>query len=124
MGNHMWVTGLVAICALGCSDDGTEADRRGIGAQCAKVEDCASGQQCLAFKGGYCGLQGCAADKDCPSGSSCVRHDDGVNYCFRICLDKAECNRNRSVENEANCSSNVTFVEAMNNPKACVPPSG
>lgn len=113
----------VALLGWGCGDSGTEADRLGVGAQCTKVEDCGTGQRCLAFKGGYCGLSGCAADVDCPGGSACVRHDDGMNYCFRVCVDKAECNRNRSLENEANCSSNITFIEIANR-KACVPPSG
>jgi hypothetical protein len=53
-------------------------------------------------------------------------HTDGMNYCFRNCIDKAECNANRDPANEANCSSNVTFVEPAKNQglKACVPPSG
>src|SRR6266478_7407693 len=76
----------VALLGWGCGDSGTEADRLGVGAQCTKAQDCASGQQCLAFKGGYCGLSGCTANKDCPAGSACVRHDDGMNYCFRICV--------------------------------------
>ena len=122
------LSGLGVVCWLAlfvssCGDSGTEADRRGVGAQCTKVEDCASGQQCLAFKGGYCGLQGCAANRDCPVGSACVHHDDGMNYCFRICVDKVECNRNRLLENEANCSASITFIETTNS-KACVPPSG
>lgn len=114
---------MTAVLLLSCGG-GTEADRKGVGAQCVMPDDCLTGQQCLAFKGGYCGIQGCTADKDCPSGSSCVRHSDGVNYCFRTCLEKTECNRNRSVENEANCSASVTFVEGSKDRKACLPPSG
>ena len=106
-----------------CGDDDTEADRKGIGAQCAKVEDCATGQQCLAFKGGYCGLADCVADVDCPAGSACVAHTDAKNYCFRICTDKIDCNRNRSVDNESNCSASITFVQGNMGRKACVPPS-
>lgn len=113
-----------AVLLVTCGDSGTEADRLGVGAQCAKAEECGSGQLCLAFKGGYCGLSGCAVAADCPAGSACVRHDDGMNYCFRVCLEKVECNRNRSLENESNCSSSVTFLDGANNLKACVPPSG
>jgi hypothetical protein len=111
------------LLALSCGG-GTEADRRGVGAECTKAEDCQTGQQCLAFKGGYCGIQNCMADKDCPSGSACVRHTDNVNYCFRTCVEKIDCNRNRAVENESNCSSSITFVEGGKTTKACVPPSG
>ncbi|MBK7579763.1 MAG: hypothetical protein IPI67_06085 [Myxococcales bacterium] len=112
-----------------CGDDdngggGTEADKIGVGASCNVNEDCAvKGQTCLPFKGGYCGLADCTADADCPQGSACVSHDDGKNYCFRICLDKSECNYNRPVDLASNCSSNVTFVEGKKGNKACVPPS-
>lgn len=120
----------VALSALtaGCGDDdggdpGTEADRVGVGAECVDDVDCPEPLLCLKqFKGGYCGLADCAGDADCPSGSACVTHEDNSNYCFRICADKAECNLNRSLENESNCSSNITFVDAGNH-KACVPPS-
>lgn len=115
---------LAAALVLGCGGDGTDADRKGIGAQCTKADDCRSGQQCLAFKGGYCGLADCMNDAACPEGSACVRHTDGRNYCFRVCADKPDCNRHRAVEVEANCSSNVTFVEGNKSRKACVPPSG
>jgi hypothetical protein len=114
---------IVGVLWLSCGD-GTEADKAGIGAECTKTEDCQSGQQCLPFKGGYCGLQACTADEGCPRGSACVTHTDGVNYCFRICVDKADCNRNRSVENESNCSSNINFVTGTKDRKACVPPTG
>jgi hypothetical protein len=117
------VLGLVAGLGLSCGG-GSEADRKGVGAECMRPEDCLPGQRCLAFKGGYCGIQGCQGDKDCPGGSACVTHADSTNYCFRICLEKTECNRNRSVENEANCSSNVTFVDSGNGYKACIPPTG
>lgn len=115
---------LIAPLALGaCGDDGTEADRLGIAAQCTKKEDCKDNLECLtSFKGGYCGLANCTKDADCPQGSACV-DQNGSTFCFRICLDKAECNANRAVDFEANCSSNVTFVEATK-VKACVPPSG
>jgi hypothetical protein len=46
-----------------------------------------------------------------------------VNYCFRACVDKAECNANRGPEVESNCSSNITRVDGGET-KACVPPSG
>ena len=112
-------------------DDGTEADRFGVGAQCAGGDEdlCDDDVEddfdlvCLPqFKGGYCGLEACEGDLDCPEGSACVLHEDEQTYCFRICLDKSECNFNRDVDNESNCSSNVDFVEATG-VKACVPPS-
>ena len=52
-----------------------------------------------------------------------IQHDDGMNYCFRTCVDKPDCNENRDAENESNCSSSVTFVDGANGRKACVPPS-
>ena len=110
-----------------CGDDESEADLLGIGAQCAATDECdvELGQSCLTnFKGGYCGEVGCLGDIDCPEDSACIAHDDGVNYCFRTCADKLECNANRDVENEANCSSSVTFTDGTMGRKACVPPSG
>ncbi len=113
---------LLIALLVGCGGD--DADDLGIGAECAVNDDCdvEGGQSCLGFKGGYCGLEGCLAHEDCPESSACVAHDDGINYCFRICVDKVDCNENRSVENEANCSSSVDFVEPLA-AKACVPPS-
>ncbi len=113
--------------AASCGDDGTEADLLGVGAECTSTDECDAEtmQECLPqFAGGYCGIEGCTADADCPEASACVAHDDGVNYCFRICEDKPDCNANRSVDNEANCSSSVVFVEDAQGRKACVPPSG
>lgn len=102
---------------------GVEADELGVGAQCAGADDCLEDQSCLdQFKGGYCGIENCADDLDCPEGSACVAHEDGVNYCFRICVDKGECNVNRDPDNESNCSANVDFVDGGGG-KACVPPS-
>ncbi len=128
MGLCVLLAGL-AIGGCGDDDDGgaTAADKIGVGASCSANGDCLEGQVCLLnFKGGYCGLTGCTGDVDCPGGSACVTHDDGVNYCFRICTDKAyDCNRNRPPEIESNCSSNITFVESGHTgAKACVPPSG
>ncbi len=120
-----FLLGLLAI-ASAC-DGGTEADNLGVGAQCTSTDQCNEDimATCLTnFKGGYCGKTNCTADVDCPEASACIRHTDNVNYCFRICVDKAECNVNRDVENESNCSANVTFVEMANGRKACVPPSG
>jgi hypothetical protein len=117
---------LLAWSFVGCGDDSdsSEADRRGVGAECRGDEECTEeGQVCLPFKGGYCGISGCEADEECPEGSACVRHEDGTNYCFLICRDKAECNSRRSSEVESNCSSNVTFVDERRTDKACVPPS-
>jgi len=118
--------------AMACGDDegGTEADRLGVGAECASNDDCLRegdggiNLACLRqFKGGYCGLEDCTSNDDCPERSSCVAHDDGDNYCFRSCADKPECNLNRSADNESNCSSNVEYVEDDTPGKSCVPPS-
>jgi hypothetical protein len=108
---------------VGCDDEGTEAQRRGVGGACAVDTECKEGLTCLAFKGGYCGLGACVDDAGCPAGSACVAHTDGKNYCFLICTDKPQCNLYRSVDVEANCSSSVTFVEGRLDVKACVPPS-
>jgi len=117
------------LLAFACGgDDDTEADRLGVGAQCVGTDipcDEETDQVCLTqFKGGYCGLEGCADDDDCPEASACILHTDSKTYCFRICVDKAECNANRDADNESNCSSNVNFVEGAQGRKACVPPSG
>ncbi len=107
---------------------GENADSLGVGAECTVADDCRQdevAQDCLTqFKGGYCGIVDCASDEDCPRDAGCIAHEDGSNYCFRVCIDKAECNENRGVDNEANCSSNVTFVDGAMGRKACVPPSG
>ena len=108
-----------------CGDGGSDANRHGVGADCATADDCNEGQQCLAqFKGGYCGVTPCAGDPDCPAGSACIAHTDGANYCFLVCMEKFECNDHRLLENEANCSASVTFVSGTMGRKACVPPSG
>jgi hypothetical protein len=120
-GRFAAIVGLVIAAA--CGDDDTAADRLGVGSECATSAERGEGQSCLAFKGGYCGLKGCIEDADCPQGSACVTHDDGNNYCFRTCLEKAECNRNRSADVESNCSSKITFVETSRSGKVCVPPS-
>jgi hypothetical protein len=119
---------LIAVVALlfagAC---GSNADDLGVGAQCTSNDQCDSDthQVCLMqFKGGYCGIMNCTHDTDCPELSKCVMHTDGTNYCFRTCVDKTECNANRDAVNEANCSSNITFVDMNPNVKACVPPSG
>lgn len=116
------VAAVMMVFAFACSDD---ADDLGVGAQCASNDECDAdtNQTCLAFKGGYCGLQGCTHDADCPDRSACIMHTDGVNYCFRTCADKVDCNANRDADNEANCSSSVTFVDGDMGRKACVPPS-
>lgn len=112
---------LASVGIVGCGD--SEADELGVGAQCGGDGDCLEGQSCLSFKGGYCGLRDCAGDVDCPASSACVAHDDGNNYCFRTCSDKSECNVNRDVDLEANCSSNIELVDGKGSKKACVPPS-
>ena len=115
---------LIALVCLGCSDN--KADSLGVGAQCTMTSDCNTDlhEICLPFKGGYCGLEGCAHDADCPTDSACIAHTDGQNYCFRTCTDKSQCNANRDPINEANCSSTATFVDGTNGRKACVPPNG
>jgi len=113
------------VTLMACGGDG--ADALGVGAQCTMTSECNTdlNESCLLqFKGGYCGLQGCVHDADCPVDSACIMHTDGQNYCFRTCVDKAECNANRDPINESNCSSSVTFVDGAMNRKACVPPTG
>ena len=116
---------LVAVLTLSCGDSGTEAQKRGVGAACTMAPDCTeTGQSCLTqFKGGYCGVAGCTSDEGCPPGSACVTHDDGMNYCFLICNVKADCNRSRAVDVEANCSSTAVLLEAPKDRKVCSPPS-
>jgi hypothetical protein len=117
-----------------CADDdgGNAADRAGVGAACSSTAPCPKASRngaevelaCLtAFRGGYCGIRNCQADGDCPDGAACVNHEDGSRYCFRLCVEKDECNLRRSEDEEANCSSNVDFAQASMNSKACVPPS-
>lgn len=120
--------GVLSQPACSGDDDGglTEAQRHGVGAACTADTDCFVGETqlvCLPFKGGYCGLEGCQVSADCPSGSACVTHDDGNNYCFLLCTDKPQCNYTRSTDQEANCSSKITFADASKDSKACVPPS-
>ncbi len=125
---HTILVGLFAF-AGGCGDGGaTEADRLGIGAECTASAECDTVDdvelECLTqFTGGHCGLAGCDGDVNCPQGSACVTHDDGNNYCFRVCVDRPDCNRNRSPKNEANCVGSITFVDPRNERKACEPPS-
>lgn len=114
----------LALALVACGSD--NADTLGIGAQCTMTKDCNTklAEVCLTqFKGGYCGLQGCVHDADCPEASACIMHTDGNNYCFRICVDKTDCNANRDPINEANCSSSATFVDGTMGRKACIPPS-
>ncbi|MBE7484769.1 MAG: hypothetical protein HS104_32990 [Polyangiaceae bacterium] len=125
-GSFLALSLVFSLGACGDDDDGggTEADKLGVGAACAGNQDCkVEGQTCLPFKGGYCGIADCTADTDCPQGSLCVAHTDGKNYCFRVCADKVECNYNRPVDFESNCSANITFVSGGKGSKACVPPS-
>lgn len=120
---------------VACSDDNhsAEADRLGVAAECTQDSDCADNQECiLDFKGGYCGITECTTNSECPESSICVTHDNQINYCFRTCLEKTDCNVNRSTENEANCSGSFNYAEEGNEGfdskelgyKACVPPSG
>lgn len=109
-----------------CGDD-DGANERLIGAECAVAADCDDNNDdtapldCLTeFSGGYCGDASCIATNDCPDGSACVDYE-GTNYCFLTCRDKADCNKNRSADNEANCSSNYPPVDVTS--KVCIPPS-
>jgi hypothetical protein len=119
-----------ALTACGPAD----ADAVGVGAECSQSAPCPTyavdgGTAPLAclpqFRGGYCGLQGCASSVECPVGSICVRHTDGMNYCFRTCASKPDCNRHRTPDNESNCSSSFTWAVSSedNGAKACIPPS-
>jgi len=142
MCRQVWVLIAMTLASgllLGCGGDSgeTEADRIGVGAECTESAECESPDedvmlQCLTqFTGGYCGLQGCEGAADCsegtccPEGSACVTADDDNNYCYRLCQDKVDCNRNRSPENEANCvgSGTINFVDGQTDQKACEPPS-
>ena len=66
----------------------TNADTKGIAAECTADKDCKEDEQkCLTqFRGGYCGEEGCTKDDDCVTGAVCVKHTDGKNYCFRECV--------------------------------------
>ncbi|QQR88559.1 MAG: hypothetical protein IPJ88_09830 [Myxococcales bacterium] len=116
--SRLCLVGMLFVCtlSLSCDDDDTEADLLGVGAECTTSDQCTLDEQiCLTeFKGGYCGLRDCLSHDDCPDASACVKHSDGIsgssNYCFRICVDKAECNENRSLDNESNCSANIEWV--------------
>jgi len=126
-----------SLLVAGCGSNGTPADQLGVGAQCTVTADCPEvvfdgtdagvvQLECLtAFTGGYCGLPDCASTAECPEGSICVAHTDGTNYCFRVCANKSECNRNRDAANEANCSSSFDWAVPADDDgsKACIPPS-
>jgi hypothetical protein len=101
----------------------SNANQKGVGADCTATSDCkTSGEVCLTeFKGGYCGLAGCLHDSDCPQGSACVT-DNQANYCFLVCATKTDCNVNRSVDSESDCTSSLTFVDGTMNRKVCRPP--
>ena len=111
---------VMVLFSLSCGND---ADDERIGAECTSNGACENEElSCLTqFKGGYCGASACTGNADCPEGSICVTQG-AANYCFRTCEDKAECNKHRTVENESNCSSNITRVSGGTE-KACVPPS-
>ena len=116
---------LLFLIVLGCGSNQSEANRRGVGAECTMGSDCTeAGQHCLtAFKGGYCGVAGCLHDTDCPQGSACVTDDNQSNYCFLICNTKTDCNLHRSASDESDCTSSLTFVDGAMNRKVCRPPN-
>jgi hypothetical protein len=119
---------------FGCGG-GNEADRLGVASECETQSDCPmvriDGEdvqlRCLTqFDGGYCAIEGCNGAGDCPDGATCVAHEDGKDYCFRECLNKSECNANRSSDSEANCSANFDYKDPSDDEsgmKACIPPS-
>jgi hypothetical protein len=131
-----WLTlatlSLLLFTACGDDDDENEANRLGVGASCDNNDHCATDQSCLTeFKGGYCGVRDCEHDEDCPEGSACIAGENATsdsgtsgNYCFLVCANKIDCNLHRPVDDEANCSSSVTFIDDAQGRKACVPPSG
>ena len=112
------------VAVAGCGSSTSEAIRRGVGSECNADLKCTEmGQVCLTeFKGGYCGVSGCQHDTDCPAGSACVT-ENGINYCFLICVQKPDCNVRRTVDNESNCTSSLTFVDGTMGRKVCNPPS-
>ncbi len=130
--NQLKLLFIFPLLACACA---TDADDIGIAAECSDSEDCPTyvnedGDEenltCLTqFTSGYCGMEGCDETADCPEGGICVAHDDGSNYCFRVCQEKTECNANRSADSEANCSANFDWATAGDDDgsKACIPPS-
>lgn len=113
----------LVLVACACGSNQNAANQAGIGAQCNATSDCTTaGEVCLTeFKGGSCGLSGCLHDGDCPQGSACVT-DGQTNYCFLVCNAKTDCNLHRSLENEADCTSSLPFVDGAMNRKVCRPP--
>ena len=118
----------LALVVGACGDD-NNANEQLIGGECTVVEDCDDDNddtpalECIAdFKGGYCGRMDCSVDDDCPAGSLCADLE-GSTYCFLVCTDKAQCNQNRTLENESNCSSSVDPISGGTD-KLCIPPTG
>ncbi|MBW1809222.1 MAG: hypothetical protein JRJ19_10040 [Deltaproteobacteria bacterium] len=121
------LSGVMAVL-VNCGSS-NEANQQKIGAECTKLEDCdddnpeTEALECiLDFKGGYCGRKDCVASTDCPEGSLCADYEAGL-YCFLVCTDKVQCNQNRTLDNESNCSSNIDPVEGGED-KLCIPPAG
>jgi hypothetical protein len=123
MGRTLWAL-LFVVGVGGCGSDASEAIKRGVGSECSASVACTEmNQVCLTeFAGGYCGVSACTHDSDCPAGSACVTGDNQTNYCFLICADKPECNVRRSVANESNCTSSLSFVDGAMGRKVCRPP--
>jgi len=118
---------MLALAIGACSEDANDLK---VGGECVNLADCgveaSDGEtpelDCLPeFKGGYCGKTGCAASTDCPEGSACADLE-GTLYCFLVCNDKPDCNQNRTVDNESNCSATIKTVENTDQ-KLCIPPS-
>ncbi|HTM46929.1 MAG TPA: hypothetical protein VL137_18360 [Polyangiaceae bacterium] len=125
-------SGLIIGCVLlACSSGGggNAAVQRGVGAACSTNADCPEmGQRCLTnFKGGMCGIADCTHSSQCPTGSVCVADPDfSRNFCLLVCSDKPDCNINRPVTYESNCTSTLNAIDhtdAGADPKVCRPPS-
>jgi len=127
MRSLVFLVAILGMLFVGCGED--DANDQLIGGECATAADCDDGNDdtpaldcILDFKGGYCGRAGCQNSTDCPEGSLCADLE-GSFYCFLACTDKAQCNQNRTADNESNCSSSVDPVEGGEQ-KLCIPPSG
>jgi hypothetical protein len=124
MGRKLFAFVIVVVAMCRCGSDQNEANRRGVGSECSPTALCSeTGQVCLMdFKGGYCGVSPCLHDTECPAGSACVTDDNQTNYCFLVCAAKTDCNLHRSLDNESDCTSSLTFVDGTMGRKVCRPP--
>lgn len=94
----------------------------GVGAACEVTADCAADLECVTdFGGGYCGKAGCTTNAECPTDSLCIQHTDDVGYCFRTCVDAADCTLCRGYEDTTACTDDVTYLQAGSVGTVCVP---